>query len=97
MKLIDRNKIITSTGNTNELIQIETERLLMRPHRMVDADFIFELNSDPEVMKYLGEEVVTMEQAQQTIASLIQQFEERRMGRFIVIEKNSVDPLDGVA
>jgi ribosomal-protein-alanine N-acetyltransferase len=93
MKLIDRNKVITSTSSTNELIQIETERLLMRPHKMADADFMLELNSDPEVMKYLGGEVVTMEQVQQTIVSLIQQFEERRMGRFIVIEKNSNEPI----
>ena len=34
-------------------IPIETERLILREFRMEDAKSLFEMESDPEVVKYL--------------------------------------------
>lgn len=36
-------------------IQLETERLILKPFSVEDAEHLFELNSDPDVTKYVGE------------------------------------------
>lgn len=67
-----------------------TSRLELRPHRFDDADFMMELNSDPEVTRYVPEEPFeNKSKALGIIESLRAQFLERKIGRFLVIEKSS--------
>ena len=47
-------------------MQLETNRLIMRPFEERDAEGLFLLDSNPEVMKYVGGVVSTkIEQSQQ--------------------------------
>jgi len=71
---------------------IETERLLLRELRLTDLDGMFELDSDPEVHKYLGNKPVkTIDESQKILESVLTQYKERGIGRFAVIEKSSGD------
>jgi RimJ/RimL family protein N-acetyltransferase len=69
---------------------IETDRLILRELRISDLDGMFELDSDPEVHKYLGKRPVkTKKESEKILESVLQQYEERGIGRFAVIEKSS--------
>lgn len=69
-------------------IYIETERLLLRPVLDTDLDSMFEMDSDPEVHKYLGyRPIKTKEEAQKAIDYIKMQYEERGIGRWAVINK----------
>ena len=53
---------------------IETERLILRELRITDLDGMFELDSDPEVHKYLGNKPVkTKNESQKILDSVLQQ------------------------
>ena len=67
---------------------IETERLLLREMRDEDLDGLFTLDSNPNVHKYLGNRPIkTKAEAQTVIDSVKQQYKQRGIGRFTVIEK----------
>ena len=69
---------------------IETERLILRPILDTDIDGMFELDSNPDVHKYLGNKPITKkEQAQKYITDLQQQYKERGIGRWAVILKET--------
>lgn len=69
---------------------IETDRLILRELRMTDLNGMFELDSDPEVHKYLGNKPVKqIEESQKILESVIIQYKERGIGRWAAIEKNS--------
>jgi len=69
---------------------LETERLLIRELRVTDLEGMFELDSNTEVHKYLGNKpITTKEEAKNTIQSIRNQYTERGIGRFAVIEKKS--------
>jgi len=69
---------------------IETERLILRPILDTDLDGMFELDSNPEVHKYLGNKAITeKEQAQKYITLLQQQYKERGIARWAVIHKET--------
>ena len=69
---------------------IETERLILRELRQTDIQGMFELDSSPEVHKYLGNKPVkTKEESQKILDSITNQYKERGIGRFAVIEKSS--------
>ncbi|MEC3905936.1 GNAT family N-acetyltransferase [Tamlana sp. 2201CG12-4] len=71
---------------------IETERLLLRELRMSDLPGMFVLDSDPDVHKYLGNKPVkTIEESRKILESVIDQYQERGIGRWAVIEKSSGD------
>lgn len=71
---------------------IETERLILREFRPEDAEGMFELNSNPEVLRYLGEKTFTnIEQAQANIANIRQQYADHGIGRWATFEKSSGD------
>lgn len=62
-------------------------KLILRPHRDEDAPFMIELNSDPEVTAYTPDgPLPSLDVAKMIIQSLRQQFMERQIGRFIVID-----------
>ncbi|MCL6296254.1 GNAT family N-acetyltransferase [Jejuia spongiicola] len=67
---------------------IETERLILRGLRTTDLDGMFELDSNPEVHRYLGNKPVkTKAESQKMLNSIINQYKERGIGRFAAIEK----------
>lgn len=71
-------------------IHIETDRLIMRDLVPEDAQGMFELDSDPEVHAYLGNQPIkTLAQAQEQINFIRQQYIENGIGRWAVIEKQN--------
>ena len=71
-------------------IFIETDRLMIRALLPEDAEGIFELDSDPEVHRYLGNKPIkTIEQAAETIQFIRQQYLDNGIGRWAVIEKGT--------
>mgnify|MGYP000748930400 CR=1 FL=1 len=70
------------------IFYIETERLILRELRTTDLEGMFELDSNPEVHKYLGNKPVkTKTESQKMLDSIINQYKERGIGRFAAIEK----------
>ncbi|WP_343328413.1 GNAT family N-acetyltransferase [Polaribacter staleyi] len=71
-------------------IQLETKRLILRDLIISDLEGMFELDSNPEVHKYLGNNTIkTKAEAEKNIAFVRRQYQENGIGRFAVIEKKS--------
>lgn len=69
---------------------LETERLILRPFLEDDVDRLFLLDSNPEVMKYVGVKPLTKkEQSAEVIKMIQKQYLENGIGRLAVIEKES--------
>ena len=69
---------------------IETERLILRELLPTDDYGIFELDSDAEVHRYLGNKPIeSIEQARLSIEFIRQQYITNGIGRWAVVEKNS--------
>ena len=69
---------------------IETERLLLRELLPTDDVGMFELDSNPQVHIYLGNNPVTsIEQVREAIASIRQQYLENGIGRWAVVLKET--------
>jgi len=68
----------------------ETERLILRELIPDDAEGMFEMNSNPDVHRYLGNKPVTsIEQSIAEIEFIRKQYVEKGIGRWAVIEKTS--------
>lgn len=71
-------------------ILYETDRLFVRRFVPEDVEGIYELDSNPEVHTYLGNNPIsTMEQAEKTIEVLLKQCDEFGVARLAIIEKDS--------
>jgi [ribosomal protein S5]-alanine N-acetyltransferase len=71
-------------------IFIETERLFLREILLTDVDGMFELDSDPEVHRYLGNKPVTSkEQIVDVINFIRQQYIDNGIGRWAIIDKKT--------
>lgn len=69
---------------------LETQRLRLRALRPEDAADIFELDTDPLVHQFLGNQPIqSMEEAEATIAGILQQYEQWGIGRWALEEKRS--------
>ncbi|WP_428741508.1 GNAT family N-acetyltransferase [Tenacibaculum sp.] len=69
---------------------LETERLILREFRESETEGIFELDSNAEVHKYLGNNpITTYKQAENIITFFEEQYKERGIGRFAAFEKES--------
>ncbi|MGK9127151.1 GNAT family N-acetyltransferase [Olivibacter sp. SA151] len=69
---------------------LETDRLTLREIVPEDADGMFELDSDHEVHKYLGNNPVkNKEEARKNIDFIRQQYIENKIGRWAVVERSS--------
>lgn len=69
---------------------IETERLILRPLENKDAARLFLLDSNPEVMKYIGMPTLSkVEESEKVIQMIQSQYDAFGVGRFAVIEKSS--------
>ena len=73
-------------------IFIETERLILRELLPTDDAGMFELDSDPEVHRYLGNKPLqNIEQGREIIAFIRRQYIDYGIGRWAVIEKATGD------
>ncbi len=69
-------------------IFIETERLILREILPTDVDGLFELDSDPEVHQYLGNNPVkNKDQIVDVIQHIRQQYIDNGIGRWAVVDK----------
>jgi ribosomal-protein-alanine N-acetyltransferase len=70
----------------------ETERLILRELLPTDDSGMFELDSDPEVHRYLGNKPVQdIEQSREIIAYVRRQYGDYGIGRWAVVEKSTGD------
>lgn len=71
-------------------MRIETKRLILRKLEETDAERMFLLDSNPEVMKYIGVPVLTKpEESLNVIRMIRQQYDENGTGRLAVIERET--------
>ena len=69
---------------------LETERLLLRPLELTDAEAMFAMDNNPEVHKYLWQNPTkTIEEAIKTIENVKSQYEKNNIGRFATILKET--------
>lgn len=72
------------------IIHLETPRLILREVTIDDAPGFYELDSDPEVHRYLGNKTInSLQECYDTIAFLQKQYKEYGIGRWAVVEKES--------
>ena len=71
-------------------IHFETPRLIIRDLEEFDTKGIFELHSDPEVHKYLGENPIkTIKEAEYIVNYIRKQYIKNGIGRWAVIDKQT--------
>lgn len=69
---------------------IETERLLLREMRHEDANQLFEMDSNPNVHKYLwNKPYSSIQEVQDYITYIRKQYQENNIGRFSTILKET--------
>ena len=69
---------------------VTTERLILRQLQPADAKGIFELDSDPEVHRYVGNKpITTLKQAEDIIEFIRAQYRDNGIGRWAVEEKST--------
>lgn len=69
---------------------VETERLFLREVDSVDIDDLFEMDSDPEVHKYIeNSPVKSKEQIVEVIRMLREQYKKNGIARWAVIDKQT--------
>lgn len=68
----------------------ETERLILREILQSDQDGMFELDSDPEVHKYLGNKIISDKNKISEVINFVrQQYIDNGIGRWAVIDKRT--------
>jgi len=73
-----------------KLVHLETDRLILRPILVSDTHDLFELDSDPEVHRYLGNEPLkTIDQVPAIINHIHNQYTANGFGRLAVELKDS--------
>lgn len=69
---------------------LETERLYLREILPGDDEGMFEMDSDPEVYKFLGRKPIrNIVQSQKMIESIREQYRSKGIGRWAIVEKES--------
>ena len=69
---------------------LETERLIMRPLELSDAEAMFEMDSNPEVHKYLWQTPTQkIDETIKVIEYVNRQYAENNIGRFATIAKET--------
>ena len=71
------------------MTEIETDRLLLRQFRESDLDPYAEMCADPEVMRFLGGETMSREEAWRHMADMLGHWHLRGYGMYAVEEKVS--------
>lgn len=69
---------------------LETERLILRPLELSDAEAMFEMDNNPEVHKYLWQTPTqTIDETIKVIEYVNRQYAENNIGRFATIVKET--------
>ncbi|MCJ7932880.1 MAG: GNAT family N-acetyltransferase [Chryseobacterium sp.] len=69
---------------------LETKRLILRKLEDTDYERMFLMDSDPEVMKYIGVPVLTdINESKNVIKMIQEQYKTNGVGRLAVVEKES--------
>ncbi|SFB29659.1 Protein N-acetyltransferase, RimJ/RimL family [Flavobacterium swingsii] len=69
---------------------LETERLLLRPFELSDAEALFDMDKNPEVHTYLWQKPITkIEEVHDYINMVRQQYLDNNIGRFSTIIKET--------
>jgi RimJ/RimL family protein N-acetyltransferase len=69
---------------------LETERLILRPFELSDAEALFEMDSNPNVHKYLWQKpLTTIEEVYGYIEMVQKQYVKHNIGRFSTIIKET--------
>jgi [ribosomal protein S5]-alanine N-acetyltransferase len=69
---------------------LETERLIMREILPTDAEALFDMDKNPEVHKYLWQKpIISIEEVHEYIKMIRKQYQERGIGRFVAIIKET--------
>jgi len=77
---------------------IHTKRLLLRPLVKSDAPDLFLLDSNPEVMRFLGNHPIeSIDQVYIYLENIMQQYVENGIGRWAVIKKETRTFMGGQA
>lgn len=76
----------------------ETDRLLLRPLKITDADEIFEMNNNPNVNRYLRNPIETLSETKALIDKTRNEYSKNGIGRYAVIlkENNKLIGLSGL-
>lgn len=69
--------------------RLETDRLILRPLELTDADDFFAMNDNPNVARYLRNPLKTKEEAEKYIQKIIAEYKQNGIGRFAVILKET--------
>lgn len=70
--------------------KLETKRLKLRPIAEADAQDFFELDSNPEVHKFLGNNPVSsIEQSKAMITAILEQYKTFGLGRLAIVLKDT--------
>lgn len=73
-------------------IILKTPRLILRQFTKADAPLILELNSNPEIVKYVHEPTLkTIEHAQDILNNIILPQYQNNLGRWAIHTKNNMD------
>ncbi len=69
---------------------IETDKFILRNLEPKDAQGMFELDSDPEVLRYLGNNpLISVDQSKKIIENVLKQYEKNGIGRWAIIDKET--------
>ena len=69
-------------------MELETARLRLRPFTPADADDLYRLYSDPEVMRYLGQGTVrTREQTAEALAKMLGEWARDGFGMWALLDR----------
>ena len=75
---------------TNIMRQLETQRLLLRPFTWDDFENLYQINSDPELMRYIRFPE-TREQTQESLKKILDDYQKfPDLGRLAIIEKSKL-------
>lgn len=71
-------------------VLFETERLYLREILPTDDERMFEMDSDPEVSKFLGTKPIrSIAESRKAIQSILEQYKRNGIGRWAIVEKES--------
>ena len=71
-------------------IKLETTHLILRPISTADAQDFFELDSNPEVHRFLGNNTVkSIEDSKDMIVKILEQYQTKSVGRLAIIDKTT--------
>lgn len=74
-------------------IVYETERLILRRFDMSDAEYFYELNKDPEVMKYTADRVFASVEESAELIRNYKEYDKTGFGRWTVVLKETKEVL----